>query len=136
DFTVGPGTGGAFGIFSERTIDVVVDISGYFAPPGAGGLYYHSLARPVRLLDTRPGFGNCDNVGTPIPAGTSLTTLARTTCEGLTIPPTAQAVVGNLTVINQTSQTGYLTIYPDGQPAPLTANMIYGPGGLLSNNFT
>ncbi|MBL8167193.1 MAG: putative Ig domain-containing protein [Acidobacteria bacterium] len=136
NFTVGLSADGKFNIFGERTIDVIVDISGYFAPPASGGLYYHPLAKPIRLLDTRDGQGNCDIVAAPILAGTSLTTLARTTCEGLTIPASAQAIVGNATVINGSGQTGYLTIYPDGVTAPLAANMVYFPGSILSNAFT
>ncbi len=136
NFTVGLSAGGAFDIFSERTIDAIVDISGYFAPPSAGGLYYHPLSRPVRLLDTRPGEGNCDNVSTPIPAGTSLTTAARITCEGLAIPAAAQAIAGNATVINGSGQVGYLTIYPGSVPVPLAATIIYFPGQILSNAFT
>ena len=136
NFTVGLSGNGEFSIFGERTIDVIVDISGYYAPPGTGGLYYHPLAKPVRLLDTRPSQGNCDNIAAPIAAGTSLTTLARTTCEGLTIPAAAQAIVGNATVINGSGQTGYLTIFPDGVTAPLAANMVYFPGNILSNAFT
>ncbi len=136
NFTVGLSTDGKFNVFGERTIDVVVDVSGYFAPPGAGGLFYHPLSTPIRLLDTRAGQGNCDSINTPIPAGTSLTTLARTTCGGLTIPSSAQAIVGNATVINGSGQTGYLTIYPNGVAAPLAANLIYFPGQILSNAFT
>jgi len=55
-------------------------------------------------------------VSSPITAGTSLTTQARVTCESLTIPAAAQAIVGNATVINGSGQTGYLTIYPNGVP--------------------
>lgn len=136
NFTVGLSAGGSFDIFSERTLDAIVDVSGYFALPGTGGLYYHSLSKPVRLLDTRAGQGNCDNVVTPIQAGTSLTTAARITCEGLTIPATAQAIVGNATVINGSGQSGYMTIYPNGVPAPLVATIVYAPGQILSNAFT
>jgi uncharacterized delta-60 repeat protein len=136
NFTVGLNAAGNFNIFGEKTIDAVVDISGYYAPPAAGGLYYHPLSKPIRLLDTRAGQGNCDNVNAPIAAGTSITTLARTTCEGLTIPAAAQAIVGNATVINGSGQTGYLTIYPNGVAAPLAANMVYFPGQVLSNAFT
>jgi subtilisin family serine protease len=136
NFTVGLSSDGKFNVFGERTIDVVVDISGYFAPPGAGGLFYHPLPKPIRLLDTRAGQGNCDSVSAPIAAGTSLTTQARTTCETLTIPTAAQAIVGNATVINGSGQTGYLTIYPNGVPVPLAANMVYTPGQILSNAFT
>src|SRR5205085_3623838 len=136
NFTVGLGANGNFNIFAEKTLDAVVDVSGYYAPPAASGLYYHPLSKPIRLLDTRPGFGSCDNVSTPIPAGTSITALARKTCDGLTIPAAAQAIVGNATVLNGSGQTGYLTIYPNGVAAPLAANLIYFPGQILANAFT
>ncbi len=117
NFTVGLSVNGNFNVFGERTIDVVVDVSGYYAPPAAGGLYYHPLSKPVRLLDTRAGFGNCDSVNAPIAGGTSMSKLARMTCEGQLIPNNAQAIIGNVTVINQTAQAGYLTLYPTGQAA-------------------
>ncbi|MFN8000664.1 MAG: putative Ig domain-containing protein [Acidobacteriota bacterium] len=135
-FTVGLSANGEFDIFGERDIHVVVDISGYYAPPAAGGLYYHPLPKPVRLLDTRAGQGNCDNVNAPLAAGTSLTKQARITCEGVTIPAAAQALAGNATVINQSAQAGYLTLYPTGVAAPLAANLIYQPGQVLANAFT
>ncbi|MEP7342896.1 MAG: reprolysin-like metallopeptidase [Acidobacteriota bacterium] len=136
NFTVGLSDGGAFNVFAERTIDLVVDISGYYAPPGAGGLYYHPLSKPIRLLDTRAGQGNCDSVGTPIAEGTTFTTLARIGCEGLAIPTAAQAIIGNATAINGSGQSGYLTIYPNGVPVPLSATMVYFPGQIISNAFT
>ncbi|MEP7342472.1 MAG: putative Ig domain-containing protein, partial [Acidobacteriota bacterium] len=136
NFTVGLSANGNFNIFGERTIDAIVDISGYYAPPAPGGLYYHPLSKPVRLLDTRAGQGNCDNVNAPINAETSLTKQAHINCEGLTIPAAAQAIVGNATVINVSGQTGYLTIYPNGVPAPLAGNIVYFPGQILANAFT
>jgi subtilisin-like proprotein convertase family protein len=136
NFTVALSSDGKFNVFGERTIDVVIDISGYYAPPGAGGLYYHPLSKPIRLLDTRTNQGNCDNVSTPIAAGTSITTQARTTCGGLTIPQTAQALVANATVVNVSGQIGYMTIYPNVVSVPLASNIIYYPGRILSNAFT
>ncbi|MEP7336645.1 MAG: hypothetical protein ABI977_02680, partial [Acidobacteriota bacterium] len=53
----------------------------------------------------------------------------------ITIPSTAQTVLGNVTVINQTGLAGYLTLYSDGVAQPLAANMIYFPGQILSNAF-
>ncbi len=133
-FTVSLNAAGEFNVFAERTIDVVTDIGGYYAPPGSG-LFYHPLSRPIRLMDTRANQGNCDNVAAPINAGTSFTIQGRGTCEGLTIPANAQALAGNITVLNPTAQFGYLTLYPNGVSAPLAANMIYAPGQILSNAF-
>ncbi|MBL8167513.1 MAG: putative Ig domain-containing protein, partial [Acidobacteria bacterium] len=65
------------GCFGERSYSVIISSS---------GLLFYPLAKPIRLLDTRGGQGNCDNVAAPIAAGGSITTLARTTCEGITIP--------------------------------------------------
>ena len=44
-----------------------------------------------------------------------------------------KAVIGNVTVINQTGLASYLTLYPIGQAAPLAANMIYQSSQILSN---
>ncbi|MEP7341609.1 MAG: reprolysin-like metallopeptidase [Acidobacteriota bacterium] len=128
-FTTALSAEGEFSVYSSQTAHVVVDVSGYYAPPGAGGLYYHPLSRPLRLLDTRAGEGNCDNIGAMIQAGTSLTTQARITCEGLTIPAGAQAIVGNASALDGSGVIGYMTIYPAGSTAPLAANMVY-PGYL------
>src|SRR5213075_1935504 len=44
-FTVALGSGGAnagkLDIYSTTFTDVVLDVAGYYAPPGAGALYYH-----------------------------------------------------------------------------------------------
>src|SRR6185369_1246862 len=86
-------------------------------------------------MDTRANQGNCDNVGTPIAAGTSIAVPARITCESITIPAAAQSVIGVVTVINSNPIAGYMTMYPDGVPQPLAANMVYFPGQILSNAF-
>ena len=66
-FTVGLGAGdGAFKIFTSATTHVIADVTGYYAPPGTGGLYFHPLATPVRLLETRTGFSGCFAPGTPL----------------------------------------------------------------------
>jgi hypothetical protein len=138
-FIVSLSGGGEFNIFAERQIDMVVDVAGYYSTEATDangqGLLFTPLARPLRILDTRPGQGNCDNVGTPIVGGTFIAAPGRLTCESITIPAAAQTLLGNATVINQTSQAGYLTLYPDGLPAPLVSNMVYFPGQLLSNAF-
>ena len=107
----------------------MIDVAGYYSneavDANGAGLLFTPLATPVRLLDTRAGFGNCDSVNAPIGSGTSLTKLAWVTCDGQIIPNNAQAVIGNVTVINQTGLASYLTLYPTGQAAPLAANMIY-----------
>src|SRR5262249_55355075 len=83
-FTVGLGnTDGAFKIFVTSNTDVVVDVTGYYAPPGVGGLYFHPLPKPIRLLETRAGFTGCNAPGVPLPGNTDTTQQARLTCDGV-----------------------------------------------------
>ncbi|MBL8167480.1 MAG: hypothetical protein JNJ50_04975, partial [Acidobacteria bacterium] len=123
----------------ERTIDMVVDVAGYYSNEASDsngpGLLLTPLARPLRIMDTRASQGNCDNVAAPITGGSTLEAPAWLTCESLTIPSTARAVLGNVTVINLTAQAGYLTMFPDQVAQPLAANMVYFPGQILSNAF-
>ncbi|MFN8000964.1 MAG: hypothetical protein U0X75_08130 [Acidobacteriota bacterium] len=118
---------------------MVVDIAGYYSTEisdvNGAGLLLNPLSRPLRILDTRASQGNCDNVAAPITGDTSIAAPGRLTCESLTIPNTAQTVLGNVTIINLSGQTGFLTMYPDGQSLPVTANLVYFPGKVLSNAF-
>jgi hypothetical protein len=137
-FTVGLGSDGAFNIYSYTKLDFVVDVTGYYAPPGAGGLYYHPLPKPVRLLDTRIGQSACDAPGAPIAGGSSRNESARTTCGGVSIPNDAKAVSGNAAVVNTQAGagSGVVTLYPGGVARPVAANVNYAPGQVVSNAFT
>ncbi|HKG12239.1 MAG TPA: S8 family serine peptidase [Pyrinomonadaceae bacterium] len=137
-FTVGLGADGAFNIYSFTKLDFVVDVTGYYAPPGQGGLYYHPLPKPVRLLDTRIGQTACDAPGSPIVGGNSRNESARTTCGGVVVPDDAKAVAGNVAVVNTLAGagSGHVTLYPGGVARPATANVNYSPGQVVSNAFT
>ncbi|HMY76512.1 MAG TPA: putative Ig domain-containing protein, partial [Blastocatellia bacterium] len=107
-FTVGLGAAdGAFKIFASGTTHVIVDVTGYYAPPAAGGLYFHPLATPVRLLETRAGLNGCiapgaQLIGTGDPNADPNLDFAvqgrspvASPCNS--IPATAQVLVGNAT---------------------------------------
>jgi hypothetical protein len=134
-FTVGLSAAGSFNIYTPTSTHFIVDVAGYYAPPGQGGLYYHPLPHPVRLLDTRPGTTVCDAPGTPLTAGASRTETVRTTCGGVIIPNDAQAVVGNATVVSPPSG-GYITLYPSGATLPTVSNLNYLQGQIIPNAFT
>ncbi|MGH9798755.1 MAG: S8 family serine peptidase, partial [Blastocatellia bacterium] len=85
-FTVGLGADGAFKIYASTTTHVVVDVSGYFAPPGVSGLYFHPLPSPVRLLETRVGETGCDAPQMQLAGGSTRTQPGRVTCNAITIP--------------------------------------------------
>jgi len=135
-FTVGLSEpDGAFRIFVTSDTDVVIDVTGYYAPPGTGGLYFHPLPKPVRLLETRQGFKGCNTPAAPIPGGTDVTQSAPITCDGVTIPASATAIVGNATVVNNVSG-GFLTLFPANVTRPLVANSNFTPGQVMNAPFT
>src|SRR5207244_4390596 len=83
-FTVGLGTDGAFKIFANNTTDVVVDVTGFYAPPNTGGLFFHPLPAPVRLLETRAGQPvGCVKPGVPLAGTGECTRLASGACPGI-----------------------------------------------------
>ena len=135
-FTVGLGNGdGAFKIFVTTDTDVVVDITGYYAPPAAGGLYFHPLPKPVRLMDTRAGQAACFNPGAQLLANSTTSQLGQTTCDGVTIPASAQALVGNATTVNPLSN-GFLTLFPANAAQPLAASSNFQTGINMNAPFT
>ncbi|MGH9801127.1 MAG: putative Ig domain-containing protein, partial [Blastocatellia bacterium] len=136
-FTVGLGAAdGAFKIFAASTAEVVIDITGYYAPPGVGGLYFHPLPKPIRLLETRAGQPGCFTPGTPMPGGVDTIQQGTTTCDGVTIPATAKALVGNATTILPAAN-GFITLYPaDATSLPLASSGNYRTGKTLNSPFT
>ncbi len=144
-FTVGLGAGdGAFKIFSSATTHVIVDVTGYYAPPNTGGLYFHPLATPVRLLETRVGFTGCITPGVPLigtgnqNADPNLDLLLQgrspvaAPCNS--IPATAQVLVGNATSVRPNGG-GYLTIYPSGGTRPTVASSNYAGADVINGPF-
>ncbi|HQR34859.1 MAG TPA: M36 family metallopeptidase [Blastocatellia bacterium] len=136
-FTVGLGsTDGAMKIFASTTAEVVVDITGYYAPPDTGGLYFHPLPKPIRLLETRVTQPGCFTPGTPLVGNTDTIQQGTTMCDGVTIPATAKALVGNATVVGPAAN-GFLTLYPaDAASRPLAASGNYRLGTNLNSPFT
>lgn len=132
-FTVGLGNAdGAFKIFVTSTTHVVVDVTGYYAAPQSGGLYFHPLPSPVRLLETRSGEPGCFTPGTPLTGNTEFLQQGTGTCSGVTIPSTAKALVGNATTVNPTG-AGYLTLFPANVIRPLISSGNYNAGEILNS---
>ena len=135
-FTVGLGAAdGAFNIYVATTTDVVVDITGYYAPPSISGLYFHPLPHPVRLLDTRVGATACFTPGTLLTASSAITQLGTTICDGVVIPGGALALVGNATAVNPQSN-GNLRLFPANATLPLVASSNFQTGINMNAPFT
>ena len=116
------GTGGAVNVFTTDNTDVVIDINGYFAPPGPGGLSLFTVI-PCRVLDSR------------LPAGTppfSTTIDVNVTASPCGIPATAKAFVFNATVVPP-GPLGYITMWPQGQTQPLAATLNAYDGAVTNN---
>jgi hypothetical protein len=116
------GTNGDVSVFVTDNSDLVIDINGYFAPPAAGGLSFHTLS-PCRVVDTRnpPGsqpFNGTRNVDV--------------NGSGCGVPASAQAFVVNATVVPP-GALGFLTLWPQGASQPLASTLNAGDGAITSN---
>jgi hypothetical protein len=96
------GANGAIDVFASNDTDLLIDIDGYFAPAGPGGLSLYNLA-PCRVLDTR-----LQAAGAEPFSGTREVNITASCCGA---PATAQAYVFNATVV-PTGVLGYLSMWP------------------------
>ena len=119
-FTVTLANNGTFQAYASATTDLVIDVSGYYAPPSAGGLYFHPLANPVRLFDSRTSNQDqaCITPRAPMAPKTPLLIQAASSCTG--VPSGALALAGNGTIDDrvQNAPPGFVTFYPNGQSLP------------------
>ncbi|HEX9003146.1 MAG TPA: putative Ig domain-containing protein, partial [Blastocatellia bacterium] len=157
-FTVALGTtgveAGAFKIFTGlftggTNTEVIIDVTGYYAPPAAAGLYYHPLPTPVRLLQTFPGQTGCILNGSQQLQGANdpnanpaLDLLVQGRSPGLLspcngIPNDAVVLVGNATTVFPQAPlgSGYLTIYPSDAARPTVASSNYGNNDIVNGPF-
>jgi uncharacterized repeat protein (TIGR03803 family) len=116
------GTGGEISAFAYNDTELLIDINGYFAPPGQGGLSLYPVV-PCRVLDTRQGNGAFNGTLSP-PVDP-----VNSPCA---VPSTAQADVFNATVVPQGS-LGYLTLWPDGGSQPVVSTLNAYDGAVTSN---
>jgi hypothetical protein len=116
------GINGNMSVYSNRDIDLLIDINGYFAPPETGALSLYSLT-PCRVLDTRYPAGVLPFSGT---AGIGVVS------SGCNVPSFAQAYVLSAAVIPPGS-FGYLTLWPNGAPQPAVSTINARDGAITSN---
>ncbi len=114
------GTNGEISVEGTEDTDLVIDINGYFAPPGAGGLSLHPSA-PCRALDTRKTIG--------IFSGTIVANIGASPCG---VSSSARALVLNATVVPH-GPLWVLTLWPDGQPRPTASTLNAYDGAVTSN---
>ncbi|MEO8371575.1 MAG: hypothetical protein ABI806_20475, partial [Candidatus Solibacter sp.] len=120
------GTNGAINLIATSATDVIIDINGYFAPPGLGGMNFYT-ATPCRIADTRGAVGP---YGQPQLAASTRRDfpVAGSSCG---IPANAGAYSLNATVVPPAA-LGFLTLWgAGGQPSVSTLNA--GDGSVVAN---
>jgi hypothetical protein len=129
--TVAVGTGGQIEVYNHSgTVDVDVDVNGYYTGVGGTGSVFVPLATPVRITDTR---GATPLNGTPIAAATSESFNLATALS--TVPATATSVVSNFTVISGDA-SGYLSVYPTSTTVHPLSSSINWVANSIVPNFT
>lgn len=105
------------------SVDVIVDVTGYFTRTAAAG---YAPATLDRILDTRKGLG----APKAQLAGDHSLTLGITGTDS--IPATATAVAVHLTAVNGTG-AGNIAATPDGSGTPTTSSVNYAKSQAVSN---
>jgi hypothetical protein len=119
------GTTSAFRIFTSSTVDVVVDVVGYYIA-GAGSRYV--ALDPVRTMDTRFGNRRPSWLGSLQPGEIYRFPATRM----FKVPSDASAALYNTTVTGPT-RSGFLTVYPGTASVPSTANLNFVVGQTVPN---
>ena len=113
-------------VYSSATTDVVVDLSGWWAP-GQGWRY--EPAAPARLVDTRDAKGAQSAIVGKRAAGS---TLPVTVTAWPSSPLAPAAVLVNVTATDAET-AGYVTVSPCGSPAPLVSTLNVSPGDVVAD---
>lgn len=134
------GSGGTLSMFSSTRAHLTIDIMGYFSAEqndayGRGYLFY-PLSGGMRIFESRSGEYGCFELRRPLNAYQAEPVTSRLSCNGVTIPSDAQAVVGNLTTINLNSSSGSIAVYPTAISQPGTVTSLYTTPDIEANSFT
>ena len=129
------GTDGGIRVFVTGVTDLIVDINGYFAPPGESGALYFYPAVPCRVVDTRPGQSTTTALfGPPALSGGESRTFP-VPLSACAIPPGVEAYSMNVTVVPP-GPLIYLTAWPAGQPQPVVSTLNSFAGKVVANAAT
>ena len=115
------GTNGDISVYTTNDTDLVIDINGYFAPPGTNALSFYTMP-PCRVFDTRVQAGAQPFTG-------ALNVTFDNTCA---VPSTAQSYVLNATVV-PSGTLGWLTLWPAGNAQPNVSTLNAYDGAITSN---
>ena len=115
----GPDNATAFYANNNNT-DLLLDVNGYFAPPGSGSYSLYTMS-PCRALDTRQSGGGF--------SGRLTVDVVDSACAP---SPAAKAYLFNATVVPPGPML-YLTLWPNGQQQPGVSTLNAPDGSVTSN---
>ena len=115
------GAGGSIDVYHTEAADLLVDVNGYFAPPGAGGLSFYT-ATLCRAVDTRAATNKLGFFGTQDYA------LPATGCN----LPVASAYSLNATVLPR-PQLDFLSLWATGGTQPPVSTLNSFDRSVVSN---
>ena len=127
---VNAGTNGAVSLFAAGNTDVLIDISGYFAPPADAGLAFYPVTS-CRIADTRSGSGFSGAFGPP-GLGVNATRRIPVPSSNCGIPASAKVYAMRITALPNASLAD-LTAWPAGQGIPAVPLLSAPDGGLTGN---
>ncbi len=118
------GTNGDITTYPSSDTDLAIDINGYFATTGSGGLSLYPTI-PCRVIDTR-------KIGSGQPFTGTLSPPVDVVDSPCGIPAAARAYVFNATVVPSGSLS-YLTLWPDTEQKPIVSTLNAADGWITSN---
>jgi hypothetical protein len=111
------GADGKVSLYALRALDLVADVAGYWVEVATATAGRYVAAGPVRILDTRNG------MGAPAMRLPDDGTLTVSVTGHASVPATGvSAVILNVTATD-TTQVGFVTVWPAGQARPLASNL-------------
>ena len=121
--TINPGTSQSVSVYTTNSTDLVLDITGYFAPASSSpaGLSLYTMA-PCRVLDTREESG----------AFQGELNVSFTSGNECGVPASAKAYVTNATVV-PAPVLPFLTLWPNNTPQPIASTLNASDGSISSN---
>ncbi len=123
------GTNGAISVFATDTTDVIIDINGYFEPPGNPGASAFYPIQPCRVADTRNPNGPAG--GPSLDAGQARNFQPPSSCSSVPFGAVGGYAL-NMTVVPP-GPMAYLSTWPAGQPQPLVSTLNSYDGRIVAN---
>jgi hypothetical protein len=127
---VSSGSKSAVSVVGGQNTDLIIDVNGYFWPPGTQELLFFPIT-PCRLVDTRLGQGKSGLFGPPSLTA-NVTRVYPVLTGGCNIPATAKAFSMNITAV-PAGRLGYVAIWSTGQANPGVSTLNSPDGSTVAN---